>query len=185
MTLDRFNYSEKYNCFWIAPPRTGTRGLCQILNFLGFHHKTKPLMLIPSFNFTHELPPPEIVGNSETLISVRNPYGRLFSIYKNFFFLGKKTTFEDYVKNIFPTHLNHHVFGYFHFKPTYFVRLENQYDDLQKIPFVKKTFKDNQLKLLTSHSKELDNWEVEYTEEMKDIVFKYLKNQFEMFGYEK
>lgn len=185
MTLDSFNFSKKHNCVWIAPPRTGTRGLTQILNFLGFEYKSKPVFTFTNYNFTHECPSEENLVGIETLISVRNPYGRLYSLYTNYFESQRNVSFRDYVLGLTYKDLEHQAFKYFQIKPTYFVRLENQLEDLLNIPFVRDTINERQLRLMTRHSKEIYKWENEYDDDMKEIVYNLMKNQFENFGYKK
>ena len=181
------NFSEKYNCIWLAPPRTGTRGLTRIFHFLGFQNVGNPNKKFDSMNYTHGYPTlNEFIGH-DVIISVRNPYGRLYSLYENYFKTSATNykTFEKFIDDLDEAQLNMPTFKIFTFPVNFVVRLENQYEDLIKIPFVRENFTDKQLKLMTTHEKEIHDWTKEYSPKMKEKVYYFFKYQFDAFGYKK
>ena len=185
MSLNDFNFSKKFNCLWLAPPRTGTRGLTQIFGFMGFEYKNKSVYYNGMPNFTHSFPKDSIDENINILISVRNPYGRLYSMYSNYFEKRDEITFEKFVENLDENFLNHEAYKIFSVRFNHFVRLENRLEDLMKIPFIKNNTTEKQLRLLTEHGKELYDWSSQYSDKMKEKVYYLFENQFKTFGYEK
>ena len=63
------NFSEKHNCYWFTPKRTGTRSVKEILLVLGFQIGDH------SFYFNKNKQDSFFISN------VRNPYSRLVSIF--------------------------------------------------------------------------------------------------------
>jgi len=185
MTLSEYNFSKKYNSLWLAPPRTGTRGLSKIFNFFGFEHKEKPLHDGNTPNYTHSFPNQISTEKLEIIISVRNPYARLYSMYNNYFSLDEKISFEEYVLRLSDKILKHQAFEIFDIPTNYFVRLENQFEDLSKIPFISEVLNQKQLKLMTLHEKPFHDWDKDYTDKMKEKVYNLFKIQFEKYGYQK
>lgn len=136
-------------------------------------------------NFTHSFPKDSIDENINILISVRNPYGRLYSMYSNYFEKRDEITFEKFVEDLDENFLNHEAYKIFSVKFNHFVRLENRLEDLMKIPFIKNNTTEKQLRLLTEHGKELYDWSSQYSDKMKEKVYYLFENQFKTFGYEK
>ena len=67
----------------------------------------------------------------------------------------------------------------------YVIRLEHMKDDLMKLPFILDVLTESQVDMLSSHGKEIEDWEPFYDDEMKEIVYEYTKHQFKFWGYEK
>ena len=137
---------------------------------------------------THDFPKQKIESNYETVISVRNPYGRLYSLYYNYFGRANndfKVTFEEYVSGLNESILEHDAIKIFSLPTNYVVRVENQLEDLKKIPFVHNNLSIKQLELFTQHGKPLHDWTQEYNDEMKEKVYKLFEYQFTKYGYEK
>lgn len=185
MTISDYNYSKKFNTIWIAPPRTGTRGLCKILCYLHFEYQKNIIFDGSLMRYTHDIPPSEILKGKDVIVSVRNPYGRLYSMFKNYFQHDSNLTFQRYVENLGEKILNHTAFNICEFSPNYVVRLENQFEDLCTIPFIVEKLGEKKLKLLTSHDIKIHEWENEYNNEMKEKVYFLFRKQFETYGYEK
>jgi hypothetical protein len=54
-----------------------------------------------------------------------------------------------------------------------------------KLPFILDVLTESQVDMLSSHGKEIEDWEPFYDDEMKEIVYEYTKHQFKFWGYEK
>ena len=70
-------------------------------------------------------------------------------------------------------------------EPNYIIRLEHMEQDLFKIPFITDRLTSKQLSLMCQHGKEIEDFEVYYDQESKDIVYEYCKHLFILGGYEK
>ena len=114
-----------------------------------------------------------------------------------------KLTFDEWIKRCFITkelpgiwldQIYYHKYLKIH-KPDYYIRVEYLAEDLLSIP----EFRENKTKeidsvvttLLENRRKEVDdknkkeNWRDFYTQETADLVYENLKEQFEMFGYDR
>ena len=188
--MDRFssnNVSEKYHAIWIAPARTGSRVMAQILNYCGFRHNQKPVSLCQMPRFTHDFHDPELYNDWIHICSARNPYSRTYSLFK---MIGNNQKIESFREFILNRTFNYqgkdmYLKPYFLRKPEYIVRLENLKEDVTKIPFIKNHISETQLDYMLTHGKPLSSWEEHYDDEMKEIVYEVTKHQFEMWGYEK
>lgn len=183
------NISEKYKCEWVAPERTGSRTVAEILSFFGFKNNDRPVFHFGQHAHFHE-GPNENYKDYILISNARNPYARTYSIFKNFYQGDRdksKESFKKYLKTIQnngPT-LNMVVSPKFTKNPDYVIRLEHIFEDLTKIPFIMDILTEDQLKMLTSHGKPLDDWEQFYDQESKDIVYGLTKHHFLVWGYEK
>ena len=131
---------------------------------------------------------------------VRNPYSRLFSIYKDFNKRGShiwdseiksKNTFESFILDLEGSGYS----KYIHLQPQfYYVRFQNQIgvDFLGKYENLNEDFKKVET-ILGLPPKELIHIRVSgnrplkpnYTDEMKKVVQRVYAEDFERFGYEK
>jgi len=218
--LPGFNVSEKYKCLWYAPERTGSRGVASILCFYGFKFKgmmtpiNSPNEIINNIyfrNYTHLYHQDEKYNDYKVICNTRNPYSRVFSLYKNF---ANKGTFKDYVYNITNNDIGVMNNDYkvpqngqaykepkvrilqeqiinivknpqLQKPPDYILRIEHLGEDIKKIPFIYDILTEKQLDYMTVPAKEIDEWESFYDSDMKEIVYNLCKHQFDIFGYEK
>jgi hypothetical protein len=184
--VGNMNYSEKYNSIWCAPPRTGSRCVTRILSYFGFSSDALERGDTGDYFHSHEFEPDRIPEDVVIISNARNPYGRLYSLYKNF---GISTnSFEYFVLNEFvnPTkHVSYLNEPRYIKKPDYIIRIENMKEDILKIPFIGDKLNENQVDYLTQHGKPIEDWEGFYTQEMKDIVYNKWKIHFNFWGYEK
>jgi hypothetical protein len=180
--IDGFNLSEKYRFIWVAPSRTGSRGVAQILSHYGFKHNEESIYQGNQENYCHFTPDLSSVQNYKLICSARNPYGRLFSHYKNY--NKEQVTFEQYVKNKlwFGFRLEEPILSK---KPDYLLRLEHLKEDFTKIPFIFDRLTEKQLDTYLQHGKELDVWEQYYDQHMKEIVYRSFENHFIFWNYKK
>lgn len=180
------NISEKYHAVWIAPERTGSRTVSQVLNYCGFFHDGKPICLHDKHDYTHRFNNPELFNDWTQICSARNPYARTYSIFK---MIGNKhgDSFRDFILKKKFEYIGKVMFSEPNLikKPEYILRLENLKEDILKIPFVHNYLTETQLDYMLTHGKELTPWEIHYNDEMKEIVYEVTKHHFEMWGYEK
>lgn len=181
------NISEKYKFQWIAPERTGTRKLSEILSYYDFTWNGKKVFNHGIQNYSHYFNPNNF-EEYKIICSTRNPYSRILSLFKNYY-LGKKDkeTFKNYLKYDLPKGQMYKmvVNPILTKRPDYIVRLEYMDDDLLKLPFIYDVLTENQVRLLSEHGKPIDEWESFYDEESKDIIRNLIPTHFEYFGYEK
>ena len=179
------NVSEKYHAVWIAPERTGSRTIAQILNYCGFHHNQKPISFCGKWDYTHRFNNPELFDDWIHICNARNPYARTYSIFK-MIHNNRKSSFQQFILNKdFNQQKKMFLEPIFHKKPDYIIRLENAKEDMMKIPFLKNHISETQLDYMLTHGKSPSSWEEHYNEEMKEIVYGVTKHQFETWGYEK
>lgn len=183
------NLSEKYKCEWVAPERTGSRKVAEILSYYGFTNNGSPLYRPNNHAHSHQ-GPNEALKDYTLICNARNPYGRTYSIYKNFFSRmpeNNDITFKVYLQNhvkisrTFRSVVN----PTFDKLPDYIIRLENMFDDLLKLPFISDSLSKKQLEMLCHHEKPIEDWEQFYDEESKEIVYNLTKHHFDIWGYEK
>ena len=184
------NISKKYNYQWIAPERTGSRKVSEILTYYDFKCNNKPLNYFGVYNYNHNIEPNEEGIDYKVICNARNPYGRVYSIFKNFYDLIKdksKEGFRKYLTEDLPRGQTTKMVTQPKWdKPfDYVIRLEHMKDDLMKLPFILDVLTESQVEAMSSHGKEIDSWEEFYDDDMKEIVYEYTKHQFKSWGYEK
>ena len=182
-----YNISEKYKCLWLAPSRTGTRTMAEILRFYDFKLDGRLVYEFNHYRYTHFTPNLEPYSDYKIICGARNPYSRVLSHFKNYAhqFLDKtKENFKIYVesKGWMANNVNQPILTKV---PDYLVRIENMKEDLLKIPFIFDVLNERQLDLYLLHGDKNDNWEEYYDDDIKEIVYTSFKNHFNMWGYEK
>jgi hypothetical protein len=186
---NNMNISEKYKFIWIAPERTGSRKIAEILNYYGFKYNNKSISLNGNVRYSHN-DNIDYNYNYKVICNARNPYGRTYSIFKNFYSKIKdksKNGFKEYLLYDLPNgQMKETIVRAKVDKPfEYVIRLEHMKDDLMMLPFISDVLTKSQIEMLTSHGKEIEDWKEFYDDEMKEIVYGYTKHQFELWGYEK
>jgi hypothetical protein len=184
------NISKKYNFQWIAPERTGSRKISEILAYYDFKKNGGYVNNFGKYNYNHRVEPNEEGTNYKVICNARNPYGRVYSLFKNFFPVIKdkgKEGFRKYLTEELPKgQMIDMVVEPKSDKPfDYLIRLEHMKEDLMKLPFILDVLTESQIDMIISHGKEIDSWEEFYDDEMKEIVYQYTKHHFELWGYEK
>lgn len=185
------NISEKYKTIWIAPERTGSRKVAEILAFYEFKNDGKRVFdHVNKYAHSHTSYVDEHYNEYSLIVNLRNPYSRVVSIFKNFYDAGKIKTpdvFKKYLRedlskgNTLQVVLNPTLRK----KPDFIIRLEHMEEDILKIPFICDVLSAKQLNLMTQHGKGIDEWESFYDQESKDIVYSYCRDQFIYGGYSK
>lgn len=185
------NISEKYKTIWIAPERTGSRKVAEILSYYEF--KTNGKLVhdhVNGYSHDHQSFIDEKYNDYEVIVGLRNPYGKTYSVFKNFFNKEKnhnKELFKKFLLEELPkgNRLQEVQNPILNRKPNYIIRLENMEEDLLKIPFIKDVLTERQLSFMTEHGKPIEDWEPFYDQESKEIVYGYCKHIFDLGGYEK
>lgn len=198
------NYSDKYKLIWYAPMRTGTRSLYAILfGYLDFYSSSNRKDI-----HDHSLPNSKVdedknKENYNVILSVRNPYSRMVSLY-NLYRLHKKNIdypFDKFIKEtILYKKIGYQYDYHIEFKnkyPDYIIHLESMENDIKQIPGVldnlllmdndikHNLIKNNYTTDRTIADKTDDYWKSYYNQELIDIVSTELHEQFIMFGYDK
>ena len=99
------NISEKYKFEWIAPERTGSRKVAEVLSYYGFKRNNQPIFYSNNYNHSHLVEFNELYSGYKVICNARNPYGRVYSIFKNFYkTIPDKSMigFKQYLKNDLP-----------------------------------------------------------------------------------
>ena len=55
-SIPNYNVSEKYKTIWLAPERTGSRKVSEILTFYDFKRNNSPVFNFGNYNFSHVMP---------------------------------------------------------------------------------------------------------------------------------
>jgi hypothetical protein len=182
------NISEKYKFQWVAPERTGSRKVAEILSYYGFTHEGRKIFNNGTFHHSHYYTEEQKHDGYKLIVSTRNPYSRAHSLFRNYFNTKKnsdKYDFKSYLLNMSDAMKGLLTKPILAQKPDYIIRLENMREDLMKLPFIFDVLNENQLSLLTQHGKQIEPWEDFYDEEGKEIVYNLIRNHFDFFGYEK
>ena len=185
------NISEKYRTIWIAPERTGSRKLAEIFAYYDFKSEGRPVFNHNNgYAHNHGYHIDEKYMDYDVIVGLRNPYGKTYSLFKNLHGTSKdksKEEFKKYLVKDLPTRetLKMVTNPILNTIPNYIIRLEYMEEDLLKIPFITDILKPKQLSLMTQHGKEIEDFEVYYDQESKDIVYEYCKHLFILGGYEK
>jgi hypothetical protein len=184
------NVSEKYKFEWIAPERTGSRKMAEVLTYYGFKYNNSPVFSTGTFNYSHFVNADYLRPNYKIICGARNPYGRVYSIFKNFYAIildKSKVGFKEFLKN----HLLNEMTLKMIMNPSpniqydYVIRLEHMVDDFIKLPFIFDVLTKSQLEMICTHGKNIEDWEQYYDQEMKEIVYGLTEYQFKRWGYHK
>jgi hypothetical protein len=185
------NVSEKYKFEWVAPERTGSRKVAEILNYYGFKCNGLPIHDGITVNpYTHRSISNEKYSDYKVICNTRNPYGRVYSLFKNFYhhFTDKsKEGFRKFLTQELPRLETINMVSIKKWdKPfDYIIRLEYMKEDLMKLPFILDVLTESQIDMILSHGKEIEDWEKFYDNEMKEMVYGYTEHQFKLWGYDK
>ncbi len=184
------NVSEKYKFIWVAPERTGSRKVAEVLTYYGFQNNGTRVFEVGNYAFNHYYTPDEKYEDYKIVCNTRNPYSRVYSLFKNFYgkslkkdkdslksFLVNNLVSGEMVKMVMNPILSK--------KPDYVIRLEHMSEDLLKLPFISDVLTEEQVRMISSHGKEIEEWEQYYDLESKNIVYSYCKDHFIFGGYEK
>lgn len=184
------NISEKYNFQWIAPERTGSRKISEILTYYDFKKNGNNVNNFGRYNYNHNVEPNEEGTNYKVICNARNPYGRVYSLFKNFYPVISDKSKEGFrkflIEDLPKGQMMDMIINPKSDKPfDYIIRLEYMKEDLMKLPFILDVLTESQIDMLLTHGKEIDNYEDYYDDDMKEIVYNLTEHQFKLWGYEK
>ncbi len=190
-------YSDEYKVCWFTPMRTATRTthiLLKKLNFvsLGTH----------SFRLADERHDYQLISN------IRNPYSRMVSLFflyslHNLNFGLKFESWCEFALDDQKFEIDYQLRYDLKIKSIgrnfdKFIRVENYADDIKSLNFVDlskpeidEVWKNNILKNGYTHefkkiqTDEKQKWQDFYNQEIADLVFLKLEEQFNFFGYDK
>lgn len=190
-------YSNELKVCWYTPQRTATRTTHVLLEALGFTGLGSH-----TFHFPPERSDYFLISN------VRNPYPRMVSLF-SLYSIHKKEYSFDFAKwceyaltdekfdEEYQLRYERKIFS-LHRKFDKFIRVESFSEDLKSLSFIdtnnpkiQQIWKNNILNNgYTYEFKNIENanrthWSDFYTVRLSDLVYKNLKEQFDLFGYEK
>jgi hypothetical protein len=147
----------------------------------------------PALSMVHSYYIPTEVENPEIIITARNPYDRVLSRFLFTWTKNELPTVEDFDLHITKSIENNNPMYVMpdHIKPTYVIHLENLYEDYMKIPFVvdSKLNSSGILKEVIYKKINETRFKVDknkfLTDKNKELIYNLMKNQFDLFGYEK
>lgn len=187
------NYSDELKVFWITPMRTATRTCAELQKILNFDMVGQHFGFLSKEKFDYNL-----------VLNIRSPYPRMVSLYHlfNFHYPNSSLMFEPWVNMV--TTMKYHTLSVYDFyldeivkksikPPDYYVRTEFLNEDLRKLPFVKNNLNklDNFFQNQVIHNKYVNEfgnrkpWKEYYTQEISDIVYSKMEEQFKLFNYNK
>ena len=198
-----FTISENYNSFLWLPAKTASSTLSWIFAHFDFHHYIEENGKIKLFrdglvHFGHETNFPPQNENMSFIVSIANPYDRVFSLFK----MGNTERKDNFTKDDFDMFVSNHVFNNKNIswkvsvllserKPNYVVRKEYLFEDLLKIPFIKSS-KLNHCGILEDMCNKKINSSFEYELKQKffdystkEKIYEFFKSDFEYFDYSK
>lgn len=197
-TNTTINFSDELKVIWFTPPRTATRSSESIQKYFNF-----------DMTGMHGVNVPKGKEDYFFIYNIRNPYSRLVSIYRlfrkyhkietnDFKLWATKKLIEEKESSVnviydYQIYLTKYK-SYFPKSPDYFVRFENLESDIRNLWFIKDNMSDELEKvlqeniILNNFKTECggeNNWQEQYDDELKEYVYHHLKDDFELFNYNK
>lgn len=201
MKFQNFIYSRTYDYYLILPMKTGTVNASWIFTYFDFYTYTRNFdsdgnfkeISNPAMSAVHSYYIPPENPNPKIIVTARNPYDKVLSKFLFNWTRNEPPTYQDFLNNILNSiqHNNPMLIYPPELIPTYSIRLENMYEDYMKIPFVKDSNLNKSGILLEMCNKKINEARIKVnkddflTQEAKDLIYIFLKNQFELFDYQK
>lgn len=201
MIFQNFIYSKIFDHYLILPMKTGTVHASWIFTYFDFYTYTRNFdsdgnfkeVPNPAMSAVHSYYIPPEIENPKIIVTTRNPYDKVLSRFLFTWTLNSTPTYQDFLNNILASiHHNNPMLIYpSELIPTYTIKLENMYEDYMRIPFIKDSNLNKTGILLEMCNKKINEARIKVkkedflTEETKELIYNFLKNQFELFGYEK
>ena len=193
------NISEKYKSFLWLPPKTASTLLLNIFfEYFDFeHYEVDKNNILFKSNFKRQNHHFQNLfqghENYKLICSVRNPFNKIISLFMQNKKDRSPEKFLQYFDNLISTDCSDNLLikdlMKFQRVPDYFIRVENLYEDLIKIPFVFDS-DVNKSGLLSSVCETIvnsSNYTIDmneyFTSDMKDFVFTTYKDYFDKFNY--
>ena len=201
MRWENYIYSKTYNFYLILPMKTGSVTASWIFTYFDFFTYTRNLyenneyseFANPALSMVHSYYIPTEVENPEIIITARNPYDRVLSRFLFTWTKNELPTVEDFDLHITKSIENNNAMYVMpdHIKPTYVIHLETLFEDYMRIPFVvdSKLNSSGILKEVIYKKINETRFKVDknkfLTDKNKELIYNLMKNQFDLFGYEK
>lgn len=201
MRTEKYIYSKTFDFYLVLPMKTGSVTASWIFTYFDFFTYTRKIfdnyeyddILTPYLAMVHSyyLPPEE--KNPKIIVTSRNPYDRMLSRF--LFTWGKNELpsvddFEMHIINSIETSNPLYIMPDY-ISPTYTIRLENLLDDYKKIPFIanSKLISSGIIEEMTNKKINENRIKVDreqyLTRRNKELIYDFMRNQFELFGYKK
>lgn len=207
--MELLTLSLTHKAFLWLPPKTASNTVSWILGHFDFnsyfwYNNNFVEVRKDSTHFSHEFNYPPNHEELSFICTFRNPYERIFSLFKMISNVTMKFPIEDFTypskdkfKDFFEKHIKNENFDRrikppkFHLrKPDYLIRTETFYEDLLAIPFIRnsKLYECGILqemcekKINQSYTSNFDDF---MDEEMKDWIYTNYKDEFELGNYKR
>lgn len=198
MKWENYIYSKTFDFYLILPMKSGTITASWIFTYFDFQTYTRNLetnteFANPAISTVHSFYLPPETNEPKIIMTIRNPYDRFLSRFLFTWTKQEPPTPEDFDNHVIISieKLNPMYIIPEDINPTYIIHLENLYEDYMKIPFVKESNlnKSGVLQEILQKKINENRFKVEkekfLTERNKELIYNFMKNQFELFGYEK
>lgn len=201
MRVENYIYSKTFDYFLVLPMKTASTTATWVFTYFDFCTYSRVFsedgnfkeIPNPAISMLHSFYVPPEIEAPKIIITTRNPYHKTLS---NFLFRWKKDEmptpidFENFIINAIE-HNDHTLTFPDNINPTHIIQMENVYEDYLKIPFVKNS-KLNSTGILQEFLEKNINQNLIkvdkdkfLTEKNKEMIYSFLTNQFEIFGYQK
>jgi hypothetical protein len=187
--------NKELKVYWFNPMRAATRSTRPIQSFLNFS------------DTSHFLPTKEY-KDYYYISNFRNPYSRLVSIFyfifgrqpktiSDFKLFAKKKIYEERER---PYNINDYQINLTSLyetnekQPDYLIKVENIYEDIKNLWFIKDNLNNELLRLLDENINNnryyqetgpRPSWKEHYDDETAEVVYDFLMKDFELGGYDK
>ncbi len=198
MGWENYIYSKTFDFYLILPMKSGTITASWIFTYFDFQTYTRKLdtnteFANPAISTVHSFYLPPEVSDHKIIMTARNPYDRFLSRFLFTWTKETQPTPEDFNEHITTSieKLNPMYIIPDGINPTYIIHLETLYEDYMKIPFVKESNlnKSGVLNEILEKRINENRFKVDkekfLTERNKELIYGFMKNQFQLFGYEK
>ncbi len=191
------NYCDAHKLVWFAPVRTATRATGDVMRQLGFVNGVtgKPFT---EAGHTHELRVPPGKADYTVLVSVRNPYARMASVYRWLEVIGGRPDIpfgewlrtgqanQPYITGVDKMVAKAVKPG----QPVHLLHTESLEDDLLAVPAIARDYRDCpsvriafDRSIRTNRYKDVASFQPLYDEDAVRVVRVACAGQFEEFGY--
>lgn len=201
MKYQNYIYSKTLDYYLILPMKTGTVTASWIFAYFDFFTYSRKFdenndfveLPNPALTMVHSFYLPPEVNNPKIVMTTRNPYDRFLSKFIFSWLKSEPPSVSDFDSYVIKSIENDSpIFNYpDNINPTYVIHLENAYEDYMKIPFVADSniSKSGILKEVLGKKMNESRFKLNKDEFLnqknKELIYSYMKNQFESFGYEK
>ena len=201
MKYENYIYSKTHDYYLVLPMKTASTAAAWIFTYFDFFAYSRKFdenndfvdLPNPALTMVHSFYLPPEVNNPKIIMTTRNPYDRFLSKFIFSWLKPEPPSVSDFDSYVIKSIENDSpIFNYpDNINPTYVIHLENAYEDYMKIPFVADSniSKSGVLKEVLGKKMNESRFKLNKDEFLnqknKELIYSYMKNQFEPFGYEK